>query len=178
MKVSYDELLRMNLLSKYRLNTISVHGGLGRRTLDHPLNNFKWCHCIQFADSLPCFTNLKRLSLFGMTGRLCHWLSWILDLLLNCPDLNHLGLSMTIPDVIVDPPTANPLFPAPDDRGLHHPACCHCLTSLCDAYGKVSVSRLKLRSIRLSDCMRLPNAEMLSRLTDLAYLEEVHVGNL
>lgn len=49
------------------------------------------------------------------------------------------------------------------------------MSDICDRYGKTSKDKLRLQTLRVGDEIFFPNRVQLQRLTDMSFLEDIHI---
>ncbi|KAK1757006.1 hypothetical protein QBC47DRAFT_342008 [Echria macrotheca] len=111
------------------------------------------------------FTRLHELTLTNMYGDLRRWKRLIVKILRNSPGLTKLSLSLS--DYAVE-------------RSYHDGRLddyVEFFTSLCDEYAQPNTPPLKLRSLECGTAIYPDDLDALEKLTDLSYLEEVHIDN-
>ncbi|KAK4213381.1 hypothetical protein QBC37DRAFT_388016 [Rhypophila decipiens] len=104
---------------------------------------------------LPFVQNLRYFSYYEIYGDLIIQRGALVDVLRHCLQLEHLGLS---------------LEPYPTDGSLF-------FEKLCDEYGAMGGSRLRLKSLHCGRDIYPPEESSLQKLTDVSYLESLTILN-
>ncbi len=112
---------------------------------------------------LSGFKDLESLTLNQLAGDLLQWREHIIQVLLGSPNLQSLDLSLS--GMRLHEVHGGDMY---DKRYFDR---------LCDDYAARGGARLKLRSLRFGHAIYPMSHASLSRLTDLAYLEEVAICN-
>ncbi|KAJ3493028.1 hypothetical protein NLG97_g4994 [Lecanicillium saksenae] len=109
------------------------------------------------------FESLKYLRICNMFGNLKYWETWLLEILLGSPLLQHLILSIA--------PTTEVAYLNPSSEQPHRTF----FIDLCHSYGKQTKCRLKLQTLRLGYPIQYPDLPALSVLTEAKYLRDIYM---
>lgn len=115
---------------------------------------------------LTVFSGLEELTLLGLYNELPWWRSQIVQVLKRSPRLRMLALSLSVKTV--DRYVLN------NENGMFRDF----FDQLCDDYGETGAAPLRLRSLRFNMAMFPSKVDSVKRLTDLSFLEKVHIENV
>jgi hypothetical protein len=115
---------------------------------------------------VSAFTGLEELTVTYVQKEQKAWTQQVAKVLGNSPNLRKLGLRIT--------PRLSTAMMA---RLGNITDWIRCFSSLCNMYAEAGAPPLKLRSLKCSTAMYPMELGPLEKLTDLAYLEEVHIDN-
>lgn len=124
-----------------------------------------------FGGILTCLQklqNIKRLTLLEIWGPLDQWAMSLLNVLRQSPGLRQLALSIS--EQAKDWATRNDSTDTPLAESNYF----QFFSKICIRYGETEDRRLQLSSLRLAKNIGFPELHHLRRLTETAYLKDLH----
>lgn len=115
--------------------------------------------------NFSAFTDLEELAIYNIYDDPYRWRRHLVKILKNSPRLCKLGLSISAETI------------ARFHLRGHHEAYTDFFDHFCNEYGRSAASPLQLQSLKCGTGIWPKSAASLRKLTDLFYLQEVHIEN-
>ncbi|KAJ6782700.1 hypothetical protein PWT90_10516 [Aphanocladium album] len=118
--------------------------------------------------TLERFQGLTRLTLLEIWGDIEEWKNCLVQCLVQNPGLQHLALSLHFQTRDLADVRGDASQPVPERRSFQF------LCSICEQFAQLTTTRLRLRSLRVDSNIGFPEVAVLSRLTEVFFLEDIH----